>query len=212
MPVQFDLHALLQMEGRKRATLINKVAGYKTANLIGTRSAGGVDNLAIFNSVVHIGANPPFLGFILRPTSVERHTYENLRETGVYTINMVTEGIHREAHMTSGKFPEGVSEFEACGLQPWYLEGFAAPFVADSPVKVGLSFVEAHTLACNGTHLVVGQIEHLVLPEDTLSPDGDIDLEALGAVAIGGLDTYYRGVKLGRYGYFRPGETLREIP
>lgn len=212
MPVQFDLHALLQMEGRKRATLINKVAGYKTANLIGTRSMDGVDNLAIFNSVVHIGANPPYLGFILRPTSVERHTYKNLKETGVYTLNMVSETIHREAHRTSGKFPEGVSEFEACGLQPWHLEGFAAPFVAESPVKVGLSFVEEHTLACNGTRLIVGQVEHLTLPEGVLGPDGDIDLEALGAVAIGGLDTYYRGVKLGRYGYFRPGEPLQEIP
>lgn len=211
MPVQFDLHALLQMEDRKRATLINKLAGYKTANLIGTRSAKGAENLAIFNSVVHIGANPPYLGFILRPMSVERHTYKNLEETGVYTINMVTEGTHREAHKTSGKFAEGVSEFEACGFQPWYLDGFPAPFVAESPVKVGLSFVEAHTLACNGTRLVVGKIEHLVVPEDALAPDGDLDLEALGAVAIGGLDTYYKGVKLGRYGYFRPGEPLQEI-
>ena len=165
------------MEGRSRATLINKVAGYKTANLIGTLSAIGVANLALFNSVVHIGANPPFLGFILRPATVPRHTYENLRETGCYTINQVTSAIHKQAHCSSGKFPPETSEFEACGLTPLYTEDF----------------------------------QDLYLPETAMASDGDVALEELDTVAIGGLDTYYRGVKLGRYGYYRPGEELKEL-
>ena len=198
------------MEGRSRATLINKVAGYKTANLIGTRSAAGVANLALFNSVVHIGANPPLLGFILRPATVPRHTYENLRETGCYTINQVTSAIHKQAHCSSGKFPPETSEFEACGLTPLYMEDLQAPCVAESAIKIGLMFEEEHLL-CNGTRLIVGRVHHLYLPETAIASDGDVALEELDTVAIGGLDTYYRGVKLGRYGYYRPGEELKEL-
>ena len=198
------------MEGRTRATLINKVAGYKAANLIGTRSTGGVANLALFNSVVHLGANPPYLGFILRPATVPRHTYENLMETGCYTINQITSEIHKQAHCTSGKFPGSTSEFEACGLTPLYKDDFQAPYVAESAIKIGLVFEEEHLL-CNGTRLIVGRVHHLYLPETAIAPDGDVALEALNTVAIGGLDTYYSGVKLGRYGYFRPGEELKEL-
>lgn len=198
------------MQGRARATLLNKISGYKTANLIGTRSRSGADNLALFNSVVHIGANPPYLGFILRPTTVPRHTYDNLKETGCYTINQVSADIHRNAHCCSGKFPPGTSEFEACGLTPLYLDGFQAPYVAESAIKIGLAFKEEHLL-CNGTRLIVGHVEHLYLPKGAIGPDGDVALEALETVAIGGLDTYYKGQKLGRYGYYRPGEPLTEL-
>ena len=211
MEHHWDAKGLAELPGRFRATLINKMAGYKTAHLLGTRAADGSENLALFNSVVHIGANPPYLGFILRPTTVARHTYENIVATGVYTLNAVSAPYHKNAHCTSGKFPKGVSEFEACGFSPVYREGFEAPFVAESRVQLGLSFVEEHLL-CNDTRLVVGRVEHLFVPEAALGPDGDVDLEVLESVAIGGLDSYYSGVKLGRYGYYRPGEALEELP
>lgn len=199
------------MEGRYRANLINKIAGYKTANLIGTRSGSGMENLAIFNSVVHVGANPPFLGFILRPASVSRHTYENIKETGFFTINQVTGAIHEQAHQTAAKYPHEISEFRACGLEPFYLPGFAPPFVAQSAIKIGLSFEEEHLIQCNDTRLIVGKVRHLILPEGVVGKDGDLALESLDTVAIGGLDTYYRAVKLGRYAYALPGEDLRKL-
>jgi len=211
MEKHLDFHELMNLPARYRGTLINKIAGYKTANLIGTRSGSGMENLALFNSVVHIGANPPYLGFVLRPTTVERHTYKNLRDTGQFTINQVAASFHREAHQSSGKYPLEVSEFKACGLTPHYVQGFSAPFVAESRIKIGLSFEEEHLVNCNQTRLVVGKVEHLILPEEGVKADGDVDLEALNTVAIGGLDTYYTGKKLGRYGYYRPGDEVREI-
>jgi flavin reductase (DIM6/NTAB) family NADH-FMN oxidoreductase RutF len=207
----FDFERLMQLEARYRANLINTIAGYKTANLIGTRSGSGQENLAIFNSVVHIGANPPYLGFILRPTTVERHTYENLKETGYYSINQITERIHRRAHMTSAKFPKGVSEFETCGLTPYYLKGFSPPFVAESAIKIGLQLEEVSHIKSNDTRLVVGKVVRVILPDGAIGEDGDLALETLDTVAIGGLDTYYKGVKLGRYGYARPGEDPRKL-
>ena len=85
-----------KLEKQKRTNLINCLSGFRAANLIGTINNSGKSNLAIFNSVNHIGANPPLMGFIQRPASVERHTYENIKNTGCFTINHVNENIEEQ--------------------------------------------------------------------------------------------------------------------
>ncbi len=203
-PIAFTYEELMQMPSRYRGVLLNKVSGLKAANLIGTKSKTETTNLAVFNSIVHIGANPPYLGFILRPTTVARHTYENIKSTGVFTINQITVPIHEQAHQTSAKYEVEVSEFEAVGLEAAYYKDFYAPFVAESPIKIGLQFEEEHYIKCNDTRLIIGKIEHLLLPDGLIEADGNIALESLESVAIGGLDTYYSIQKLGRYGYAKP--------
>ena len=95
-----------------RLNLINSITGYKSANLIGTQSLNGITNLAIFSSVIHLGSNPALIGFVLRPTTVPRHTYSNLKATGNFTLNTVTKDYIKEAHQTSAKYPEEISEFD----------------------------------------------------------------------------------------------------
>ena len=111
-----SIDEVLGMERLVRMRLINTISGMKSANLVGTVDQSGHANLALFNSVVHIGANPPYIGMIFRPLTVRRDTYNNIKATGVYTINHVHAGIRERAHQTSASFPAGVSEFEACGL------------------------------------------------------------------------------------------------
>lgn len=200
----FSYDDLMQLPSRYRGQFLNKVSGLKPANLIGTKSKDGQTNLAVFNSVVHIGANPPYLGFILRPISVERHTFENIKETGVYTINQITAQIHQQAHQTSAKYERDVSEFEAVGLTEFYHDDFHAPFVTESHIKIGLQFEEEQYIKCNGTRLVIGKVEHLILPDGAIEDDGHISLEKLDSIAVGGLDSYYSVKKVGRYGYAQP--------
>jgi len=70
----------------KRLNIINSISGIKPANLIGSISDEGEENVAIISSVVHLGSNPAYLGYILRPTEeVRRHTYENILENGCFT-------------------------------------------------------------------------------------------------------------------------------
>ncbi len=206
-----DWQAMKDLNSRYRARLINTISGFKSANLIGTRSVEGKENLAVFNSLVHIGASPPYFGFILRPTTVDRHTYENIKTTGYYTINQVHSAIHRQAHKTSGKFPRDISEFEACGLKTYYEDDFQAPFVRESVIKIGMSFVEEQLVKCNGTILVIGQVELIRLPAVAVADDGHVDLAALDTVAISGLESYFSAVPLGRYDYYRPGDELKPI-
>ena len=132
---------ILDFEKLYRAAFINSLSGFKSANLIGTISSEGKTNLAIFSSVIHVGANPPLMGFLMRPVSVERHTYNNIKETGHFTINHINKEIFKQAHQTSASYEKDISEFDACGLTPEYTETIKAPYVKESKIKIGLKFV-----------------------------------------------------------------------
>lgn len=184
-----------------RINLINQLSGVKGANLIGSISADGVSNVAIFNSVIHIGANPASVGFLLRPLTVARHTYSNIMETGFYTINQVSGSFVDKAHQTSGKYVDGISEFEEVGLEEEYLGDFKAPYVGESKIRMGVSFVEKHEIAFNGTVLMVGKIEELIIEDALIESTGHLDLDAADATGVSGLDTYYSIKKIARKGY-----------
>ncbi|MGB5820182.1 MAG: flavin reductase [Saonia sp.] len=203
--MHYTKEAIENMGRLKRLTTINAVSGIKPANLIGSISDNGISNLAIFSSVVHLGSNPALLGFILRPVGeVPRHTYENIMQNGVYTINHVHRSFAEKAHYTSAKFHSTDSEFLECGLTEEYVGDFKAPFVKESRLKMGMQFLEAIPIVRNGTTLIVGEIHHLIVPDETL--DEDIDLAAIDGVGISGLNTYYDLKKIDRFPYARVSE------
>ena len=94
-----------QLEQRFKVQFFNSVVGFKNVCLIGTQNKKGILNLAIFNSLVHIGSNPPLLGVIFRPDSVARHTYENILNSKEFTINLISEDDIAAAHQTSARYP-----------------------------------------------------------------------------------------------------------
>lgn len=191
----------------RRLNIINSISGIKPANLIGTISKRGIENVAIFNSVVHIGSDPALVGFIMRPTGdVERNTYENIKATDSYTINHIHVSFVENAHYTSAKFDSDISEFEKCKLKPEYLDGFTAPYVGESQLKYGLQFVEEIPIKINGTILMIGEVQHLYLPDSSVAENGYIDLSTINDVGISGLNSYYSLKKFGQYPYARPNE------
>ena len=128
-----------QMEKNFRLNLINSCTGYKSANLIGTQSADGKTNLAVFSSITHLGSNPPLIGFVLRPTTVPRDSYRNIKAYSLFTVNHIHHDTVADAHHTSAKYPEDVSEFSKTDFDPEYLDGFQAPFVKGARSTIGLS-------------------------------------------------------------------------
>ncbi len=187
-----------------RLNIINSVSGIKPANLIATRSPDGISNVAIFSSVVHLGSDPALLGFIVRPAGHwPRNTYENIIATGEYTINHITPAIAERAHFTSAKFPKEISEFEKCGLTEEEVEGFRAPFVQESVVKLGMRFEEEIPISRNNTTLIIGSVRLIIVPDEADSGDGHLDLQHTDAVGISGLNTYYRLDRIAQFPYAR---------
>nr|WP_087020260.1 flavin reductase [Thaumasiovibrio subtropicus] len=205
---------LEQFEQRYRARFINSLSGFKSANLIGTCDDKGQTNLAIVSSVFHLGANPPLMGFISRPPTagnashVERHTLSNLIESGFFTLNSVSIPMTKAAHQTSARYPQTTSEFDVTGLTAAFLNRFPAPFVEESPIKIGLEVREHHHLSINNTVLIIGEIKEVHLPTAAIQPDGFVDIEDLGLVTISGLDSYHLTERMMRLSYAKPDKPL----
>lgn len=206
-----DKQQIESLEKQKRVHLINSLGGFKSVALVGTADKNKNSNLAIFSSFFHIGANPPLIGMIFRPSPPERDTLSNILETGFYTINHINETIYRQAHQTSARYDKDISEFDVTDLQSEYKNDFFAPFVAESHVQLGIAFKERIDISINNTIMIIGQIIHIHIPENCLLEDGFIDLEKANTITCSGLDSYHKTIQLDRLSYAKPDRELTSL-
>ena len=193
--------SLQEMETRYRATFINSLPGFKCLQLVGTTSENGHSNLGIFNSIFHLGASPALLGMIFRPQSEDHDTLQNIKRTGVYTFNNVTESFYQKAHQTSARYASGCSEFVECGLTEYFIPDFEAPFVAESTVKIALQLKEIIPITANNTTMVIGEIVNILLNENLIGSDGNVDHQKAQTITVSGLDSYFNATPIARLNY-----------
>lgn len=192
-----------EMPREYRRTFVNCLSGFKGIHLCGTIDPTGRQNLSILSNVVHVGANPPLLGVLFRPDVVPLDTFDNIMQTGAFTLNHVQEAFLQAAHQTSARYPTGVSEFEQVGLTPLPTTWHGAPYVQEAELRIGLKFRERHRILANSTTFIVGEVMEIQVNAEAIGPDGFLDLAALGSVSSVGLDSYYRSGEIGRLPYAR---------
>ncbi|MCR9205674.1 MAG: flavin reductase family protein [Halobacteriovoraceae bacterium] len=198
-------------DDRKRARFINCLSGVKTGVLIGTADEERKSNLAIFSSLFHLGANPALMGFVVRPDVSPRHTLENIKNIGYYTINILPFDEHLKGHHTSARFPEETSEFSAVGLSEEYFSNQLVPFVKESKVKWLMELVRIIDIEENNTHIIIGKVLEVLLPEEILDTDGTLDIAATNPSLVTGLDSYHQVKKGQRYTYAKPDREPKKL-
>ena len=206
----FNLHDIQGFSKLYRLNLINSITGYKSANMIGTRSNSGEENVAIFSSITHLGSNPALLHFTLRPNTVPRDTYKNIKENMVFTVNHVSLAQIEQAHHTSAKYDENISEFDQTSLEPEYKMDWHAPFVKGAPIALGCRYLNEYDIKENGCVLIIAAIEHIFVEDKLLQKDGWVKLESGEVVAINGLDGYALPQLQKRMEYARPNEIKKK--
>ncbi|MBF4494241.1 flavin reductase [Flavobacterium sp. JLP] len=209
--LNFTSSDLQKMEKQTAVHLINSLGGFKSVALVGTSDLEGNTNLSIFSSFFHIGANPPLIGMIFRPSPPERDTMRNIIDSGFYTINHINENIYRQSHQTSARYSREISEFEAAGLSKEYKNNFFAPFVLESNVQLGIEFKEKIDIQINNTTMVIGEIVQVFVPEDCFSEDGFVNLEKANTVTCSGLDSYHKTIQLDRLSYAKPNMEITSL-
>ena len=207
----FNENDILNLETRFRGNLINSLGGFKSVVLIGTKSLQGNNNLAIFSSLFHIGANPALCGIIIRPNKITQNTLGNIIETKQFTINHIASNFYKQAHQCSAKYDEGVSEFEMVNLTPQHIEAVEAPFVQESKIKFACELVQKIDIELNSTTLIIGKIIKIILPDALMNTDGFVDIEAAGTITCSGLDSYHITNKISRLCYAKVDKPIKEI-
>lgn len=200
----FSKSQINSMDKIFRLNLINSCTGYKSANLIGTSSDENILNLAVFSSITHLGSNPALLGFIVRPTIVPRDSYKNILSNKFFTVNHIHVNDIEDAHHTSARYPSKVSEFDMTKFESEYLNGFPAPFVKSSKIKLGCKYLNKYEIKENDTLLMVAEISDIYFENEYLNKDGWLQLDKAKSVAINGLDGYALPSLIDRYKYAKP--------
>jgi flavin reductase (DIM6/NTAB) family NADH-FMN oxidoreductase RutF len=194
-----------------RLNLINSCTGYKSANLIGTQSENGIANVAVFSSVTHLGSSPALLGFILRPNVVPRNTYNNIKATGYFTVNHITQNMIAQAHQTSASYDADISEFDMVTLEKEYLSDINVPFVKESPIKLLCRYLNEYEIAENNTIHIIASIEEIHFREQLVHDDYWLQLDQADVVAVNGLDGYCLPKIVDRFDYARPHAPTKSI-
>lgn len=196
--------AIEKLEQRYRTAFVNSLAGFRQAVLVGTRSKDRYSNLAIFNSLIHLGANPALLGLLSRPDIVQRDTMQNIMDTKQYTLNFIRASQYKKAHQTSARYERNISEFEEAGFKESYHSSCFAPFVEDAVVKIAMKFEDRIPIPLNGTVLLIGSIIEVDIEGSMVGPDGFVALSEAEVLISQGLDAYFISKAVGRMPYAKP--------
>ncbi|AZQ43838.1 flavin reductase family protein [Nonlabens ponticola] len=208
----YSLYEIKKMERHYRGHLINSITGFKSANLLATRSEDGVDNVAIFSSVTHLGSDPALFGYIQRPLGHGAgHTYENLKATNSITLNHINMDLVDAAHQSSAKYDPKLSEFDLLGIERFKRDGFKAPFVKYAHVQVAATYENEYYLKENDCRLVICRITDIFLAPEIQTDDGWVNLDKAGTVTINGLDAYATATVEKRLSYAKVDQKLEEI-
>ena len=154
---------------------------------VSTVDAEGRPNLAPFSFFTGVAADPPTVAFApMRRFSdgSEKDTLRNVRATGEFVVNVVTEDIVERANDTAVEFPPEVSEFAEAGFTPADSEVVKAPRVAESPLSMECRLVQVVDVGVDGPGggaLVLGEIVRFHVRDDLIE-DGRIDTEGLAPV------------------------------
>lgn len=194
------------LDGRESKAFFNQLSGVKSAWLVGSCNKEGQSNLAIFSSLVHLGANPPLMGLVSRPHTVEKHTIENIQEMGKFSLNLIPYKMVREAHLTSARFTREISEFSACGFSEVPCQGI--PTVKESPLSIILDLKRILDIEENGTHFIIGQVSEVLMEGD------DLNFQDYDPLLCVGLDQYHRLNNEGpplKLKYAKPDMTIKDL-
>jgi len=202
--IQFTKSDFQKLAKIPKINLINGCTGYKSANLLVTKSKDNVTNVAIFSSITHLGSEPALLGFILRPTTVQRNTYQNIKENLYFTVNHVTAAMISDAHHTSASYDEFISEFDKTNLEEEYVDDIAIPFVKGSPVQLLCKYVNEYEIIENGTIHLIASIEQINVAENIIQKENWLRLDLENVVTVSGLDAYCLPKVIDRFDYARP--------
>ena len=140
--------------------------------------------------------NPPMVSISVRPT---RYSYDMIRETGEFVINLVTEPLTRACDYCGVVSGRDVDKFAKTGLTPIPVEGVSVPGIAESPVSIACRVVEERA---RGSHtMFLAEVVGVTADDRYLDETGRFDINGTGLIMYSHGEYFGLGRKLGKFGY-----------
>ena len=158
--------------------------------LVTTVDAAGRVNAAPFSVFNCLSADPPLLalGVENHPDLRFKDTAANIRETEVFTVNIVSHAIAEAMHVTAVKFPPEVDELAEAGLTATPGRAVASPWIAESPAAFECRRHVALSLG-RSREIILGEIVYAHFGAGVVDERLRVDPAAVDAIARLGGDT-----------------------
>lgn len=160
---------------------------------ISTRDAAGNANLAPYSFFNGTAYNPPQVMFATTGAKPDqdgtKDTLANIRETGVFCINVVEEAMRDAMNVTTTPFEKGVDEFAQAGLEAAACESIDCPRLAGAPASLECRATQVVKLLGEANYVVHGEVTGVHLREDCLV-DGRFDVTRFRPLARLGYRDY----------------------
>lgn len=168
-PFEFDFTSL---GADHRYRLLSNFVGPRPIALVSTRAADGHENAApmsFFNVFSH---EPPIvvLGIQTRPDGAIKDTVNNIRETGVFVVNMVDMALAPGMLVCGLPFSHDVDEIRTAGLTAVQGLQVAAPRIAEAPCAMECR-VE-RLIDFDRRVLILGEVLHMHVRGDCMDAEG----------------------------------------
>jgi len=171
---------------RERYQLLTSLVAPRPVAWVSTRSADGRPNLAPFSYFSAVSATPFLVSVSIGSRRGEpKDSLRNIRETGVFCVNVATEALLREMNETSGEYGPEVNEFERAGVEAAWAESVEAPYVAACPAVLECRLFKEVELEGSSNTLIIGDVLRVRLADDVPLHPGTLfaDSVALEPVA-----------------------------
>ena len=138
---------------------------------IGTRGKLG-DNLAPYSFFNAVAYTPPQIMFASTAAKPDRDgtkdTLAQIRESGVFSINLVTTDMINAMNASSAPLPAGRDEFDHAGVTKAECRSIDAPRVSDAPATLECRLVQEIPLLGAANFLIHGEVVGIHIRDDCL--------------------------------------------
>ena len=167
------------------------------AVLVSVGDRDGHTNLLTIAWTGTICTDPPMAYISVRPS---RYSYEMIRSSGEFVINLTTEKLVRAADFCGVRSGRDTDKWKECSLTAAPAKSLQyAPILADSPVNIECK-VE-NTLELGSHDMFIARVTAIQVDSAYMDDKGRFDLNAAGLIAYSHGEYMTLGEKLGTFGY-----------
>ena len=153
--------------------------------------------------------HPPKTYISVRPS---RHSYELIRESGEFVINLTTKTLTKAADFCGMKTGKKVDKFKECGLTAEFdenFEDFSCPAIAESPMSI---YCKTERIVPLGSHdMFIGEVVNVAVDESYIDAEtGKLDIAKMRLLTYAHGGYFTIGEQIGTFGWTVKGSKLRK--
>ena len=166
------------------------------AVMVSVTDGEGHDNIFTAAWTGTICTNPPMVYLSVRPS---RYSYEMIRKTGEFVINLTTEKLAFETDFCGVRSGRDVDKFSVLSLSKEKADFVKAPMIKESPVSIECLVTEEKVL---GSHtMFLAKVLSVHVSENLIDQDGKFHLNRAGMLLYSHGEYLAAGKKIGFFGY-----------